>query len=102
MKKIKTKELDGFKKVVEEMLSLKEAKSGDYANSWRVLGSAGLNYQLARKITRIWINKDKDAKELNCEMLRDSYMDLAVYAIMSIQLIDEGATEDQFLKILKG
>lgn len=94
------KELDGFKKVMEELVSLKESKAGDYKNSWKVLGIEGLNYQLARKFTRIWINRNKE--KLNNEVLRDSYVDLAVYAIMCIQLLDSGEKEDKILEMLKG
>lgn len=96
----KSKELTGFSKVIQEMIDLKESKSGDYANSWKALGIQGLNYQIARKFTRIWLNKDKK-ENLNNEMLRDSYMDLAVYAIMAIQLKDEKDTDDKIEKILK-
>jgi len=93
------KELDGFQKVVQEMILLKESKAGDYQNSWQVLGIEGLNYQIARKFTRIWINRNKE--ELNNEVLRDSYMDLAVYSIMAIQLLDSGETKDKIEKLLK-
>ena len=92
-------ELDGFKKVINELLALKERKASDYANSWKALGIEGLNYQLARKFTRIWINRRK--AELKNETLRDSYVDMAVYSIMAIQLLDEGLTEEQIEKILK-
>jgi len=99
---MENKELDGFNKVINEMLELKSKKSGDYANSWRALGLRGLLYQIARKFTRIWINKDKKDEELNFEMFRDSLMDNAVYSIMAIQLIDEKDTEDKIDDILKG
>jgi len=92
-------ELDGFKKVIDELVSLKERKSVDYENSWKALGIEGLNYQLARKFTRIWINRHK--AELQNETLRDSYVDMAVYSIMAIQLMDEHQTDDQIEKILK-
>lgn len=95
-------EIDGFKKICDEMIALKGRKAGDYANSWRALGINGLNYQIARKFTRIWINKDKKDAELNNEMLRDSYIDLAVYAIMSVQLIDEDDKDDKIDQVLKG
>ncbi len=94
------KEIDEFKRIVDEMVDLKSRKSGDYANSWKVLGLQGLNYQVMRKVTRIWINRNKK-DNLNFEMIRDSYMDLAVYALMCIQLLDSGNTEDEFDKILK-
>lgn len=97
-----TNEIEGFKKVVDEMIALKEKKSGDYANSWRALGLRGLLYQIARKFSRLWINKDKKEGELNCEMYRDSLIDLAVYSIMAIQLIDENDTSDKIDEVLKG
>ena len=96
---MKNKELDGFRKVIEEIVSLKESKAGDYKNSWKALGIEGLNYQIARKFTRIWINRNKE--KLNNEVLRDSYVDLAVYAIMAIQLLDSGETEDKIEELLK-
>ena len=40
-------------------------------------------------------------KKLNNEVLLDSYIDLAVYAIMAIQLINENDTEDKIEKLLK-
>ena len=95
-------EIAGFQKVIDEMVELKSRKSGDYANSWRALGLIGLLYQIARKFTRIWINKDKKDEELNFEMFRDSLMDLAVYSIMSIQLIDSKDTNDKIDDVLKG
>jgi hypothetical protein len=94
------KELDGFKKIVDEMLALKARKAGDYGQSWKCFGLQGLYSQIGRKFSRIWLNKDK--KEVNNEMFRDSLMDMAVYCIMSMQLIDEGETEDLIIKALKG
>jgi len=99
--KANEQEMSGFNKVVNELVALKESKSGDYKNSWRVMGIQGLNHQLMRKITRIWINKDKPKAELNNEMLIDSYRDLAVYSIMCIQLLNEDDLEDKFLQMLK-
>lgn len=94
-------QIEGFKKVVDEMIALKSKKAGDYANSWRALGLQGLLYQIARKFSRLWINKDKK-EDLNCEMYRDSLIDLAVYSIMAIQLIDENDTNDKIDEVLKG
>lgn len=91
-------EIDEFKKVLEELLALKNRKAGDYANSWKALGIEGLNYQLARKFTRIWINRHK--AEMKNETLRDSYIDMAVYAIMAIQLLDSGEINDKINDIL--
>ena len=93
-------EMDGFKKIIDEMVSLKERKAGDYGNSWKCFGLPGLYAQIGRKFSRIWLNKDK--KEMNNEMFRDSLMDMAVYCIMAMQLIDSGETEDLIIKSLKG
>lgn len=93
-------EVDEFKKVLSEIISLKESKSGDYASSWRALGMKGLYYQIARKFTRLWINKDKE--QLNNETIRDSLMDLAIYSIMAIQLIDDEDCGDKIDEVLKG
>lgn len=91
-------ELDGFKKVIDEMLALKTRKAGDYGNSWRVGGIKPLFIEISRKFYRIWINKEKE--KINNETLRDSLVDLAVYSIMAIQLIDENDTEDKVYKML--
>src|SRR3990167_10909446 len=95
-------EIEGFQKVIDELVALKTRKMGDYASSWRALGLRGMLYQIARKFTRIWINKDKKDEELNFEMFRDSLMDNAVYSIMAIQLIDEKDTNDKIDDLLKG
>lgn len=96
-------EMDGFKKVVEEMVALKEKKAGDYGNTWRAFGIQGMYAQIGRKFSRLWLNKDKSAESLNNEMMRDTLMDMAVYSIMSIQLLDEGkGNNDLVLKALLG
>ena len=99
--KISTKkEIDGFKKIVDEMVALKIRKAGDYGNTWRIFGLSGLYSEIGRKFSRLWINKNRPKKEINNEMVRDTLIDLAVYSIMSIQLIDENDTEDKVLKEL--
>ena len=98
MNKSTKKEIDGFIKVCNEMIVLKTRKAGDYGNAWRVGGIQPLFVEISRKFYRILINKNKET--LNNETLRDSLIDIAVYAIMSIQLIDEKDTEDKIYKIL--
>ncbi len=95
-------EIDGFKKIVDEMIALKARKAGDYGNSWKCFGLPGLYAQIGRKFSRIWLNKDKKPEEINNEMFRDSLMDMAVYCIMSMQLIDSGETEDMIISSLRG
>lgn len=101
MNKSSQKEIDGFVKIVNEMIALKNRKAGTYRNTWKVFGLPGLYAEIGRKFSRIWINKSKQPEEIDFETLRDSLIDLAVYSIMSVQLIDEGETEDQVLKLLK-
>lgn len=93
-------EVDEFTDVLREIIELKQRKSGDYASSWRVLGLEGVLNQIARKFTRIWINKKK--AKLNNETLRDSLIDMAVYSIMAIQLIDDKDTDDKIESLLSG
>src|SRR4051812_12967612 len=100
--KANPEEMDGFRKIVAEMIELKEKKAGDYAGTWRAFGLPGLYAQIGRKFSRIWLNKDKPADAMNNEMFRDSLMDMAVYCIMSMQLIDEGGGDDIVIKALRG
>ena len=93
-------EVEGFVKIVNEMLALKAKKAGDYGNSWRCFGLPGLYAQIGRKFSRIWLNKDKE--DMNNEMFRDSLMDMAVYSIMAMQLMDEGGGEDMIINSLRG
>lgn len=93
-------EIDGFIKVLDEIVLLKSKKAGDYGNTWRCFGLPGLYAQIGRKFSRIWLNKDK--QEMNNEMFRDSLVDMLVYCGMAIQLIDEGGGEDLIVKALKG
>lgn len=93
-------EIDGFLKIVNEMIELKKRKAGDYGNSWKCFGLPGLYAQIGRKFSRIWLNKDN--KEMNNEMFRDSLMDMSVYCIMAMQLIDDGGGEDLIVNALKG
>lgn len=95
-------ELDGFKKIMTEMLALKTKKAGDYGDSWKCFGLPGLYAQIGRKFSRIWLNKDKKAHKINNEMFRDSLMDMAVYCIMAMQLIDSGGGEDMIIGSLRG
>ena len=99
-KKSNIAEIDGFKKVCEEMIALKIRKAGVYGQTWRIFGLNGTYAEIGRKFSRIWINKSKQTSEIDFETLRDSLIDLAVYSIMSIQLIDENDIEDKIYKIL--
>lgn len=93
-------ELDGFKKILDEIYELKVRKAKNYGNTWRAFGLSGLFAELGRKFSRIWINKNSPESEIDFETLRDSLIDNAVYSIMAIQLMDEKDTEDKILKLL--
>ena len=95
------KEIEGFKKICQEMINLKARKSGDYGQTWRIFGLNGTYAEIGRKFSRLWINKNKPKEEINNEMLRDTLIDLAVYAIMSVQLIDDNDTGDKIEQLLK-
>ena len=57
-----------------------------------MFGLEGIMYQVMNKSMRIWNLRKREPEN---ESLRDSYIDLAVYAIMACQLIDNKETEPQ-------
>lgn len=85
-------EIAQFKKILDELLELKYRKSKDYSGSWKMFGLEGIMYQVMNKSMRIWNLRKREPEN---ESLRDSYIDLAVYAIMACQLIDNKETEPQ-------
>ena len=94
------KEIEGFKSICQEMINLKSRKAAVYSNTWRVFGINGTFAEIGRKFSRIWINRYKEPKDIDFETLRDSLIDLAVYSIMTIQLLDDKDTEDKIFNIL--
>lgn len=89
------REVEEFKEIVAQMVALKEKKAGDYGNSWKVFGLTGVVYQIASKFIRIW-NLHNSKKIPNNEALEDSFIDIANYAIMAVQLIRSGQKGDVF------
>jgi len=85
-------EIEGFIKIINEIIELKKNKAHDYGNSWRIFGLVGIYYQIGNKFFRLWNLKNKQPKN---EALRDTLRDMAVYCIMAMQLIDSGETEPQ-------
>jgi len=76
-----------FEAVVDTLVKTHHKKSKDYGNSWRILGLIGITIQIVHKAIRIWNLRDRPPEN---EALKDSYKDIAVYAIMAMMLISEG------------
>lgn len=89
-KKDLDKEVKQFEKITQELIRMKRNKGADYGNSWSILGLQGVIYQIGSKFIRIWNLRDKPPTN---ESLRDSFIDLATYAIMAVQLLDNKDTE---------
>lgn len=83
-----------FIEIVETIKELRLRKSEDYGTSWKIFGLMGIVYQLASKFIRIW-NLTRSGKDPSNESLRDSFIDMANYAIMGAQLIDMKETESK-------
>lgn len=79
-----------FKEITDKFVELRTRKGKDYGNSWRILGLMGITVQVVHKAIRIWNLRNREPEN---EALRDSFMDIAVYSIMAMMLIDEGGTD---------
>lgn len=94
-------ELEEFKEILDKIYATKVAKASDYGNSWKLLGAEGLFMQICSKFVRFYNLKDKQPGDIKNEPLIDTLLDMAVYCIMSIQLIKSGDTENKITKLIK-
>ena len=82
-----------FKDITEEMNSLYERKNHDYGNSFsetfRKLGIISAATRMLDKMNRIVSLVTKDQQKVNDESLRDTLIDIANYAVMTIMEIDK-------------
>lgn len=82
-----------FKDITEEMNALYERKNHDYGNSFsetfRKLGIISAATRMLDKMNRIVSLVTKDQQKVNDESLRDTLIDIANYAIMTIMEIDK-------------
>ena len=82
-----------FKDITEEMNALYERKNHDYGNSfsetYRKLGIVSAATRMLDKMNRIVSLVTKDKQEVNDESLRDTLIDIANYAVMTIMEIDK-------------
>lgn len=82
-----------FKDVTDEMNALYERKNHDYGNSFsetfRKLGIISAATRMLDKMNRIVSLVTKDQQKVNDESLRDTLIDIANYAVMTIMEIDK-------------
>lgn len=95
-----------FKEITDEMNALYERKNHDYGNSfsetYRKLGIISATTRMLDKMNRVVSLVTKDKQEVKDESLRDTLIDLANYAVMTIMELDgekpsaeESATEEK-------
>ena len=82
-----------FKEITDEMNALYERKNHDYGNSfsetYRKLGIVSAATRMLDKMNRIVSLVTKDQQKVNDESLRDTLIDIANYAVMTIMEIDK-------------
>lgn len=82
-----------FNDITEEMNALYERKNHDYGNSFsetfRKLGIISAVTRMLDKMNRIVSLVTKDQQKVNDESLRDTLIDIANYAVMTIMEIDK-------------
>ena len=82
-----------FKDITEEMNALYERKNHDYGNSFsetfRKHGIISAATRMLDKMNRIVSLVTKDQQKVNDESLRDTLIDIANYAVMTIMEIDK-------------
>ena len=82
-----------FNDITEEMNALYERKNHDYGNSFsetfRKLGIISAATRMLDKMNRIVSLVTKDQQKVNDESLRDTLIDIANYAVMTIMEIDK-------------
>lgn len=94
-----------FEEILKEMSAVHEAKNLDYGASYelsaQLLGQpvvVGLLHRMADKLARacnlVWGNEAR----VN-ESLRDSLLDLANYAVLGVEAIDQAAGDDRKLQL---
>ena len=91
------KEIADFKKILDELLEVKSRKAKDYGNSWKIMGIEGIDFMIAKKFLRLWSLRNKIAVN---EPKEDTYKDMAIYAIMALQLMRSGGEKSLMDELL--
>ena len=92
----KNGDADRFEKITDEMLNVYKAKNHDYGLSFsNLFMECGMTYaygHLAEKLERVK-SLMKDEAKVKGEGMKDSLLDLANYAILTIMELDAGARQ---------
>lgn len=84
--------VEHHKKICEELNALYEAKNADYGDSFHLSyleeGLAMARIRLSDKLNRFKNLTKKECQNVTDESIRDTLIDLANYAIMTIMEID--------------
>lgn len=82
-----------FKKITDEMNALYERKNHDYGNSFsdtfEKLGTVSAVTRMYDKMNRIVSLVSTKEQKVNDESLRDTLIDIANYAVMTIMELDK-------------
>ena len=89
-----------FRQMTEEMANLYEKKNADYGDSfgetYRRLGLISAVTRIQDKCNRLCnLAVNKSGQQVKDESIRDTLIDLANYAIMTLIELDEEAKENQ-------
>ena len=89
---IKPINVQEFTALTQEMAQTYEAKNADYGNSFdKSLDEFGIVASLVRMTDKLNRAKQLSHKEAHVdESMRDTLMDLANYAVMTVRWLDEG------------
>ena len=92
-----------FREIAEEIVSLHERKNADYGNAFgRSFEKWGLVTALIRlgdKMNRLESLYRNGTAKVDDESVRDTLVDLAAYAMMTIEELDRDETEKLFADI---
>ena len=88
----KKEDVDRFKEITDKMFETFKAKNHDYGSSFsNLFKECGMTYaygHMAEKLERVK-SLMKDEAKVNGESMRDSLLDLANYAILTIMELDK-------------
>ena len=94
----KKEDVDRFKEITDKMFETFKAKNHDYGSSFsNLFKECGMTYaygHMAEKLERVKSLMKDDAK-VNGEGMKDSLLDLANYAILTVMEIDKNENEQK-------